>query len=87
MMASAWFHDVKAIASHPHLEWLNRPYLQEGGFITDIGLAPLDSGFAENNAKRRELAERGELTFRLGVALWPRDAMIAWAERHPELAG
>lgn len=87
LMASAWFHDLSAIASYPHLEWLNRPYLQEGGFITDIGEAPLDSGFADNNAKRRELAEHGALRFRLGVALWPREPLIAWAERHPEFAG
>lgn len=85
LMATSWFHDVSAIPAYPHLAWLNLPYLEEGGFITDIGEAPIDSGFADNNPKRRELAERGELKFRLGVALWPREAMVAWAARHPEL--
>jgi hypothetical protein len=84
LLAGSWFHDVTAIAANPHLEWLNRPYLQEGGFITHIGDAPADSGFTEHNPERKALYERGELRFRLGVAVWPRDAMIDWANRHPE---
>jgi hypothetical protein len=84
LIAAAWFHDTAAIASHPHLEWLNRPYLRDGGFITDTGEAPPDSGFAEHNRDRAAAVERGELKFRMGVALWPRDAMIRWANSHPE---
>lgn len=84
ILAAAWFHDPEALAEAPYLEWLNRPY-QEGGLITTIGPAPADSGFAEHNRERMKRFERGELQYRLGIALWPRKAAIGWANRHSEL--
>jgi hypothetical protein len=86
ILASAWFHDPKALAEAPHLEWLNRPY-REGGLITTIGPAAADSGFAAHNRDRMQRFERGELQYSIGVALWPREAAIRWANRHAELGG
>lgn len=85
IMADAWFHDPVAVVDNPHLACLSRPYLEAGGLITTAGLAGSDSGFLEHNSARKEQMEAGKLTYRRGLALWPRRQAIEWAERHPEL--
>jgi hypothetical protein len=85
ILASAWFHDPEAVRRYPHLDWLNRPYLEAGGLIVNAGPAPADSGIAERSLERQELLARGESPFRIGVAIWPRDAAIEWARKNPNL--
>jgi hypothetical protein len=85
IMAGAWFHDPAAVAAEPHLACLSKLYLEEGGLITTVGDAPADAGFLEHNARRREQLEAGELHYKVGLALWPRERAIAWARSHPEL--
>lgn len=85
ILASAWFHDPEAVKRYPHLDWLNRPYLESGSLIVTAGLAPADSGIAERSVERQELLARGESPFRIGIAIWPRGAAIEWAHRHPNL--
>jgi hypothetical protein len=85
IMASAWFHDPAAVSENPHLAWLNRPYLDEGGMVILAGPAPADAGFLEHNAARQEKYSSGSLQYRIAVAMWPRRAAIDWARRHPEL--
>ena len=87
ILASAWFHDPTVVERYPHLQWLNRPYLEANGLIVIGGLAPADSGFMERNEERKEQYIKGEIGFRMGIALWPRAAAIRWANDHPELAG
>jgi hypothetical protein len=87
ILASAWFHDPAVVSENPHLEWLNRPYREEGGIIVTAGPAPADAGFMEHNTDRRQQFESGRLQYQIGVALWPRGAAIDWASRHPELEG
>lgn len=86
LIALGWFHDPEAVRANPHLEALNRPYLQHGGIITTIGPAPENAGFLEGNAKRKEEYEAGKLKYRMGLAIWPRKAAIDWANAHPEFA-
>ena len=85
ILASAWFHDPAAVARYPHLSWLSRPYLESGGLIAVAGLAPADSGFAEHSLERQEQFARGEVQFRMGIAMWPRRNALEWARGHPEL--
>jgi hypothetical protein len=85
IMAAAWFHDPAAVAANPHLAWLNRPYLEEGGLIIDTGPAQATAGFMEHNIQRKEEFESGNLRYRIGVALWPREGAIDWARRRPDL--
>jgi hypothetical protein len=85
IMAAAWFHDPAAVAANPHLAWLNRPYLEEGGVIVNIGPAEATAGFMEHNTQRKEEFESGRLQYRIGIALWPREAAIEWARKHPDL--
>jgi hypothetical protein len=85
LMTCGWFHDPQALKDNPHLEWLNQPY-QEGGMVVNLGLADEGSGVAEGNAARRQSLAEGRLNYRLGLALWPRQAMIEWVHRHPQWA-
>jgi hypothetical protein len=85
IMACAWFHGPEARAGEPHLACLSKPYLEWGGLIVSAGPAGADAGFLEHNAARKEQLEAGKLSYRLGLALWPRRQAIAWARAHPEL--
>lgn len=87
ILASAWFHDPAALEHYPHLEWLNRPYSEAKGLIVMGGPAPADSGFMDGNEERKERYLKGEIRFRMGIALWPRAAAIQWSNDHPEFAG
>jgi len=84
LVAAAWFHDPRAEAHYPHLSALSRPYRENGGIIVPLGPASLDSGVLEGNAQRRRQVEAGELSYRVGLAIWPRNEAIAWARAHPE---
>ena len=85
VMGVAWFYDPRAVEQNPHLAFLNAPFREPGGFITDIGEAPLDSGFAEHNPGRGDLYKSGKLQYRLGLALLPRASAIEWARSRPDL--
>ena len=86
ILAHSWFHDPAAVHRYPHLEWINRPYLETKGLIVTDGMAPPDSGFMEHNSERKEQFARGELRLRMGIAVWPRDSALEWANKHPEMA-
>jgi hypothetical protein len=85
ILGVAWFFDPNAVAENPHLAYLNAPFREGGGFITDIGPAPPDSGFTEHNARRGELYKSGQLLYQSGLAIWPRDKAIEWARCQSEL--
>lgn len=84
VLAHAWFHDPRALADNPHLEWLNRPYRDAGGLLVNLAPAGEDSGVTEGNAARKKSLAEGALQYRMGFAAWPRRAAIAWAKAHPE---
>jgi len=69
IMTASWFHQPQILAERPHLEPLNRVYLQAGGLI--VG--------------KRESATPGHpSTMREGIAVWPRKAVLSWADAHLE---
>ena len=69
IVAAAWFYDPAALRDNAHLEYLQRPFRYEGGLLTTIGPAPMNAGFLERNAKRRQQYEAGELQYRIGLAI------------------
>lgn len=85
ILCSSWFHDPAIVAQLPHLNTLNEPYTQHGGFVTTVGPAPPDAGFLQNNPERRKQFEDGSFRPMLGLAMWPRKNAIEWAGQHPEL--
>lgn len=85
LLGHAWFHDPAAVRDYPHLEVLNRPYIDHGGLITLLEPAPPSSGVLEGNAQRRADYLTGKVQYKYGFAIWPRDAAIRWVDAHPEL--
>jgi hypothetical protein len=85
IMAGAWFLDPAAVAANPHLEILSRPWREGHGLITTVGPAGPDAGFLEHNAARKEQMQAGGLSYRIGLGLWPRRQVLAWAAARPEL--
>jgi hypothetical protein len=82
----AWFFDPAAVRDHPHLQALNRPFVELGGTVAVMEPVPPDCGVLEGNLARRRNYLEGKLQYRYGFALWPRDAALKWAGAHPELA-
>ncbi len=86
IMCATWLHDPVAIEMYPHLVPLNEPYLNLGGkLLTNLGAAPPESGFMKYNSGRRDLYERGKVTFKSVLAMWPRKAAIEWAQQNSTL--
>jgi len=82
--ASSWFRAPTTHKVSPHLAWVSRVFLENGGFVADAGVADPDCGVFTRSATRRRLYETGRFKPRHGLVMWPRSAMIAWAANHPE---
>ena len=86
IMCATWLHDPVAMELYPYISALSEPYLKFGGcLLTNLGPAPVSSGFLKFNSERREQYERGALKLKSVLAIWPRNAAVAWAERNREL--
>jgi hypothetical protein len=83
---SSWFRSPTIVEVAPHLAWVNRVFLENGGFITTVGPADENSGVFFKCPRRRAMYEAGTFRPLLGLALWPRDAVLAWKRAHPEFA-
>jgi hypothetical protein len=84
--ACSWFRSPSTHAVSPHLAWMNRVFLENGGLVVDAGPDDPDGGVLARSQTRKRLHQEGKFTPRRGLALWPRAAMLAWAEEHPEFA-
>jgi hypothetical protein len=86
LVASSWLHSPDTFAASPHLAWMNRTFLENGGLVVLMGPADPDCGVLSRSPERRKLYEAGLFKPTTGLVVWPRRAMIAWAQRHPEFA-
>jgi hypothetical protein len=86
MIASSWFHSPDTFTITPHLSWLNRVFLENGGVVCTMGPASADCGVFQRSPDRQRAYDEGRFTPTLGLVIWPRSEMLAWAARHPELA-
>jgi hypothetical protein len=84
LLMEAWFHSPEAIRVSPHLAWTNRTPLAHGATLTDLGPAPPQSGFLTGSPDRQRLYEAGAYRPTIGLIIWPRPALLAWAAAHPE---
>jgi hypothetical protein len=84
LVMAAWYHSRETIRVSPHLGWTNDTPLRHGAFVTDIGPASTESGFLEGSDGRRRLYECGAYRPTLGLVIWPRRDLLAWAAAHPE---
>jgi hypothetical protein len=84
--ACSWFRSPATHRVSPHLAWLSAVVVDNGGLVVESGPERADSGVLARSSTRRALYETGRFKPTRGLVIWPRDAMIAWARRHPELA-
>lgn len=86
LVASSWFRSPDTHRVSPHLAWVNKVVVENGGFAAVRGKADVNCGVFVRSQTRRRLYERGEFTPTIGLVLWPRKGMLRWAAAHPELA-
>jgi len=87
MFAQAWFFSPDTHIVSPHLAWLTRCFVENGGFVCRMGAtSETGDGALSRSNRRKQLYESGEFRPTRGLVLWPRDAMLRWAANHPELA-
>jgi len=86
LVASSWLHSPDTFAVSPHLAWMNRTFLENGGLVVLMGPADPDCGVLSRSPERQKLYDEGRFKPTTGLVIWPRRAMLDWAARHPELA-
>jgi hypothetical protein len=86
LLTESWLHSPDTFGVSPHLAWLNKPFLENGGLILSLGAASESSGVFAGGGERRRLFEQGMFRPTTAMAIWPRAAMLEWARSHPELA-
>ena len=86
MVASSWLRSTDTYKVSPELAWMNTTILENGGLAVIMGPADPGSGVLTRSPARQKAYEAGVFKPTNGLVIWPRDAMIAWAAQHPELA-
>ncbi len=82
--ACSWFRSPGVHRVSPNLAWLSRVFLDNGGFVVEAGPDSAEGGVLHRSKTRRALYDAGKFKPTKGLVMWPRDAMIAWADAHAE---
>ena len=85
LIASSWLHSPDTFAVTPHLAWLNRVFVENGAVVATMGPADPESGVLAQSVERQRAFADGRFRPTLGLIVWPRREMLAWAAAHPEL--
>jgi hypothetical protein len=78
IVTSSWLHSEDTLAVSPHLRWMNRVFLENGGTVTHLGYAEPDAGFLVGSPERQRLYDEGKYRPRNALVIWPRRAVLAW---------
>ena len=87
VMLRSWLFSEATARVTPRLAWLREIPLEAGASIFDLGEAPPVTGFLTGSEARRRLYVEGIYRPMMACVLWPRQALIDWASRHPEFDG
>jgi hypothetical protein len=82
LVAMSWLNCKATGEVSPHLGFVRQFYLDNGGYLIDLNVAPANSGFLVGDSKRQSLYAEGKYRPREALALWPRAAMIRWANQY-----
>jgi hypothetical protein len=85
LIAAAWLHAPVTFEVSPHLAWLNKVFAEHGAVIATIGPATPDCGVLVGSAERQRAFTEGRFKPAIGLIVWNRADMLAWAADHPEL--
>lgn len=83
LIGSSWLHAEETMKISPHLEWINRLFLDHGGVLLHLGEAAPDSGFLAGSQRRKELYASGAYRPRIAMFIWPRNELLQWARSLP----
>lgn len=87
VVGGSWFYDPAVARISPRLAYLSDLPLAAGAFRVRIGASAEDRALATaTSPSRRALAEAGRYTPEKWQLVWPREALLDWAERE-EVAG
>jgi hypothetical protein len=81
MITASWFHSPDTFTVSPHLGWLNEVFLEHGAVVATIGAAEPDCGVFTRSPERRRAFDDGRFHPTIGLIVWPREEMLAWAKQ------
>jgi hypothetical protein len=82
MVGQSWFYDPAVAGISPRLAYLQERPLQNGAVRVRLGAGPRDVERATATSEtRRQLYAQGRYRPRCYAIYWPREALIAWADR------
>lgn len=82
----SWLHSKSVADVSPHLTWAREFFVENGALAAEMEVAHPGMGFLVGSAQRQRLFHAGRFKPRVGLLLWKRDDVLAWARRHPEFA-
>jgi hypothetical protein len=82
--ASSWFRSPDTHKVSPHLAWLSKVFIENGGLVVTAGAVDPDCGVLYSSSTRKMLYESGAFKPTRGLVIWPREEMLRWAAAHPE---
>jgi hypothetical protein len=82
--ASSWFRSPDTHKVSPHLSWLSKVFIENGGLVVTAGAVDPDCGVLYSSSTRKMLYESGAFKPTRGLVIWPRKEMLRWAAAHPE---
>jgi hypothetical protein len=85
LITASWLHSPDTFAVSPHLAWLNKVFVENGGHVLSLGPAEIDSGVLHRSPERQQAYDAGTFKPTEALVIWPRAAMLAWAAGHEEL--
>lgn len=85
LVTSSWFFSPEIGKVSPHLAWLGKFFVENGGLVVTMGSTDVRSGALSRSKRRRELYESGKFQPTAGLVIWPRKEMLEWAARQSEL--
>jgi hypothetical protein len=86
LITASWLHSPDTFAVSPHLAWLNKVFLENGGHVLPLGPADIDSGVLHRSPERQQAYDAGTFKPTEALVIWPRPAMLAWAAGMREMA-
>lgn len=82
LMAMSWLNCRDVATASPHLAFIREFYLNNGAYLVDMNVAPLDAGYGMGSTMRQSLYNQGQFRPRETLVLWRRADILDWARRY-----
>jgi hypothetical protein len=85
LVVASWLYSPDTFAVSPHLAWLSKVFLENGGHVLPLGPADPECGVLHRSPERRQAYDAGTFKPTEALVIWPRAAMLAWAAGQQDL--